>query len=322
MKQVARSIQFLILCGSFAAAYGQAPRRQIDVGAENAPLTDTQRESLAAAVNVHNFAAERSILIEAIAASPKSADLYAVLGRLAFLEKHPADAASAFEQADGLRSLGQKDREMMALSYAFSHQSEKARAQLQRLEREAPAKADYPYMLGRVEEQTGALEAAVEQYKHAIALDKGNLPAYQQLGGCLERLGQTEAARLAYEEAYRANQTRQNPSPWPPLNLGASYEQLGKLAEAEKYTREAISYGPNMSQAHYRLGMVLEKESKYNDALEEFRKATTEDRFYPPAYLALGRICEKLGKKEEAQQAVARFRELKGETNSNGSPQK
>ena len=294
-------------------ANGQTPRRQIDIGAENAPLTDAQRESLAAAVSAHNFANERKVLMEALAGHPKSADLYVVLGRLAFLEKHPSDAASAFEKADQLRTLDPKDRETMALSYAFGQESDKARVQLQRLEREFPNKAEYPFTLGRVEEQLGRLEAAIEEYGRAIAINKNLLPAYHQMGGCQERMGKAEEERKTYEQAVEVNQSLPERSAWPPLDLGALEEQSGKLSEAEGHIREAIGYAPNLYQAHYRLGMVLEKESKNDVALEEFRKAAASNQFYAPAYLALGRIYGKLGKKEEAEQALTRFRELKAE---------
>ena len=314
-------LKCLALCGCLMVANGQTPGRQIDIGAESAPLTDAQRESLAAAVSSHNFANERSVLIAAIASHPQSADLYAVLGRLAFLEKHPGEAASAFEKADELRRLDPKDRETMALSYAFSHDSDKARSQLQRLEREFPSKADYPFMLGRVEEQLGRLEAAIGEYGRAIAIDKNLLAAYHQEGGCQERLGKPEDARKTYEQAVVVNQTLQNRSPWPALDLGALEEESGNLAEAEKHIRNALSQAPNSYQAHYRLGMVLEKDMKNNEALEEFRKAAAANHFYAPAYFALGRIYGKLGKTEEAKQALTRFRELKSEPNHGGSPQ-
>ncbi len=286
------------------------PQRFIDVGAEKAPLSDEQRVALDKALQAHNYPAERTVLDQAIASKPKAPELPALLGRLAFLEGHPGDAAKALAQADLMKPLAQDDRVTLAMAYAFSAQSDRAHTEMSKLMAAFPKNPEYVYLEGRIYRQHQAYESAVASFRKAIALDPKMIRAYTDLGECQEALGNLEDARKTYEEGVQINRKLAKPWDWPPLDLAALLEKDGDLPEAEKYTRESLKYNSNFTQGHYRLGMLLQKEDKNSEAVEEFQRAIAAQPGYPQPYLALGRLYSRLGKTAEAESNLRKFQQL------------
>ncbi len=66
-------------------------------------------------------------------------------------------------------------------------------------------------------------------------------------------------------------------SVWAHLELGALHESLGHLKQAKHHFIAAVRYGPDSSEAHYRLGCLFAKEGKKKEAFEEYRILKTLD---------------------------------------------
>jgi tetratricopeptide (TPR) repeat protein len=208
----------------------------------------------------------------------------------------------------------------MAMSYVALNMHDRAQAELQKLMKEAPSNALYPYWLGRINYDRQLFEAAQPYFDTAVALDPNFMRAHDNRGLCLEALGRIEDALAAYQKAAELNR-RGIASPWPPHNLGRLLRKLGKLDNAGAVLREALQYDPNFSKARYELGVLLEKNGKLPEALTQLERAASLDPEYPAPFYAIGRIAQKRGDRERAAKAFAKFTELNRKRRGTDTPE-
>jgi len=55
-----------------------------------------------------------------------------------------------------------------------------------------------------------------------------------------------------------------------------AYKESGKYKEAYEATLKAIELKPNYYQAYYNLGLILEKQGKYDEAIKAYEKFLNE----------------------------------------------
>jgi tetratricopeptide (TPR) repeat protein len=290
-------------------ASSQTPK-QIDIGAEAAPLSDQQRADLAAAVERHEYAAERSVIDHARAEHPDSWELGIMEGRLAFFEKHPSDAADAFLRAAKIKALSEDDRIALAASLQAAGRGREAREAMISLVVDYPSQSDYPYLLGRFDADNKRLEDAVADFEQALKLDPDNLRALQELGKVQEALGHGDAARSTYAAAVEKNRAAGNRSEIPPVLLGALLVKSGQLDIAEKLFREALNYSPASAQAHFYIGQIAEKRDQHEAAIAEYQAAVMNASTFLPAWQSLAREYTFTGQKEQADRCLSIARQL------------
>jgi tetratricopeptide (TPR) repeat protein len=298
-----RVVAFACLLCALAAAQTPAGRT-VDIGLESAPLSSDDRAALAQAFSAHDYAAESAVLTRVLTASPDSRDLWIIAGRIAFLERHPADAADAFEKADALQSLGEADRTSLALAYQALGKLAQSRAQFVQLTTAAPKNGNYFYLLARVDRQNLDPQTAMSNYRTAINLAPGLARAWEELAQLQEQRGQIADARKTLEKAVEENRQQKVHSEALPLDLGQILLHAGELADAEKLFRESVEYNPRFAAGHYYLGQALEKEQKNDAAVTEYRSAVVHSPTFRPAWLALGELYTKMGMKTEAEGAL------------------
>src|ERR1039457_4810119 len=136
-----------------APAPAADPKNQIDIGAAEAPLSDTERTDLDKAVRKHDYSAEKAVIDQARGEHPDSFDLLVMWGRLAYLEKQPKDAVDALERADKIKALSEPDRMTLGIAYQFSAKPAQSRVELLKLVKLAPTNAEYLYLLGRMDRE-------------------------------------------------------------------------------------------------------------------------------------------------------------------------
>lgn len=304
----------LIALGVFAAVLvsGQTPPpKEIDIGARAAQLSDQERTELAAAVGKHDYAAEKAVVDRAIAEHPASRELQILLGRLAYLEKHPKDAARALARADKIKPLAEDDRLTLALAEQFSGQPVPARAGLQKLIAEFPKNAQYVYLLGRLDVQNKREEDAVADFRKALDLNPNMIRAYEDLGQAQETLGLTDEARKTYQAGAARNRLQPVKWEWSPLDLGVLLLKDGDLDQAEKLFNEALQYNPRSGWAHYYLGQLyVKKEGMRAESVSQYKEAVVHAPTLRQAWLALGREYTRQGRKAEAAKCLAIFKQL------------
>ena len=286
----------------------------------NVPLDPVRRSSLEEAIKDRKYEHAETLLLQEIERNPKSPQLLTVLGSIFFLDGKYLNTAIALKKAEALNPLDNQHRFTLAMSYIILNHRGWARPELERLAQSNPRGALYPYWLGRLDYDDMQFPAALARFKKTLELDPNLMKAYDNLGLCYEALGKYDEAIQTYQEATRLNRLRRLNSAWPPLNFGTLLVKLGKLEQAEPYVRESLSYDTKFARAHDQLGILLEKQRKEGEAIEELNQAASLDPSYPEPHYALGRIYQRKGDTRNAETALNTFQKLKKEKRPEREP--
>ena len=93
--------------------------------------------------------------------------------------------------------------------------------------------------------------------------------------------------------------------------LGVSLQEQGKIEEAIKSYKKAISIKPDYAEAYNNLGNALSSENKLEKALNNFEKALKLNNNYAHAYNNMGLVLKKQGKIKKAIRAYNKSIEIK-----------
>ncbi|WP_413678901.1 tetratricopeptide repeat protein [Prochlorococcus sp. MIT 0916] len=93
-------------------------------------------------------------------------------------------------------------------------------------------------------------------------------------------------------------------------NYGVILKDLGKLKDAEVFTRKAIELNPDYTDAHYNLGIILKDLGKLQEAELAYRKAIELKPDFALAHSNLGNILSDLGKLKDAEVFTCKAIEL------------
>jgi tetratricopeptide (TPR) repeat protein len=145
-------------------------------------------------------------------------------------------------------------------------------ATLEKLAKEHPDNFDAVTTLADTYAQQGNATAAIAQYEKALVLQPQNLEALTALGTQWQKLGNFEQAKNAYLRALAIN----DQLPLIHYNLGIVYNELGQLDQSVRAYQKALLLNPNDGDAKYGLAITLEKQQKYQDALETYRAYTAD----------------------------------------------
>lgn len=223
--------------------------------------------------------------------------------------------------------------------------------------RAVPAIAMLAFFAVFTHRQIGYWHSSVDLWTHALAITKNNFVAEDNLGGALLLRGEIEAAYPHFVAASHINprdpMSRSNLGTYALshgrfadalaqydrvialtsdssllgqvyANRGAAQRELGNDAAARKSFDESLRRNPNQFNAWLGLGLLAEKQGRYQEAAFDLGKSV---ELQPTAegYLQLGRTLEELNRKSdaaaafenalkidpdhtEAQQATAAFR--------------
>jgi tetratricopeptide (TPR) repeat protein len=116
-----------------------------------------------------------------------------------------------------------------------------------------PGVASGPFNYGTALAAAGRLEAAVTQYRQALALRPDYAIAYNNLGNALLQLGQVQPARRSFEEAARIEPRLAEAQ----LNVGLLARASGDFREAATRFRLALTPDPNWPSAAVSLASLL-----------------------------------------------------------------
>lgn len=125
--------------------------------------------------------------------------------------------------------------------------------------------------------------------------------------------GRLELADLSFEKAAaafrRAVALRDADAP-AHFYLGLSLRRLGSDQQALEQFRRALSFDPNYSEAHFEYGRLLFDLGEWEKAAGAFSAVIRLSPNLAVAYNLMSQTQRKLGKSEEAERYLARFKEL------------
>ncbi|HVX66913.1 MAG TPA: tetratricopeptide repeat protein, partial [Bryobacteraceae bacterium] len=93
--------------------------------------------------------------------------------------------------------------------------------------------------------------------------------------------------------------------------LGTLLNKMAEFKEAEGLLREAVGYEPGLAEAHYRLGVNLQRQERDKEAIAELSQACTLDPQATEPLYALGQLYRKQGDEKAAAEVFERFRAVK-----------
>jgi len=146
----------------------------------------------------------------AIAAQPDYADAHHTLGAVLHAQRDYPGAAAALRRALALRPdlTGAHDtlaRVLRAAGNEAGARTHVAEAERLRQQTEREQQARVWTAVGTAKLETGKLNEAVECFRRATAIFDGYAAAHYQLGRALQKLGRSDAARVAFARARELN---------------------------------------------------------------------------------------------------------------------
>lgn len=118
----------------------------------------------------------------------------------------------------------------------------------------------------------GNLMLAYLQYDKALRFDPGNTTLHYKLGVLFLKRGLTDDARKEFLEVLK-----EIPDHLPSLlGIGHSYLLTGDLMTAEEYFKRVLEIDGKQWKAHNFLGVIYNRQGKFDEALREFEAAILE----------------------------------------------
>ncbi len=141
---------------------------------------------------------------------------------------------------------------------------------------------------------------AVEEYRLALLADGDNILAWNSLGVCLAELGRHTEARNAFEVAY----ARHSKDAATCYNLGTANLALDDRDKAKEYFLVCLNQEKNHLFARIRLGEIAEKEKTFDDAFEQYTKASIDNPNSSVPFRCLARLYSLQNQKERARELL------------------
>ncbi len=183
---------------------------------------------------------------------------------------------------------------------------------------------------GNLMERQNNYEAAVIQYVRALEVRPDFVTARVRLGVTLNKLGRHDEATAQFQKAVELEADKA----YIYNNLGFSLYLEGKYAQAEDALKRALDLQPNFGRARMNHAIVLGKQNRYEEALQEFLQICdvadsnfnlalmlTEAGRYAEAARCLQSALEANPKLEQAREQLKLVSRLAAEGGSTGTAQ-
>lgn len=162
------------------------------------------------------------------------------------------------------------------------------------------SKPEWVFRLGFVQERQDNFMEAFQNYYHAANSRKKYTPYwFYRAAYCLEKLGQYEKAVSIYLKL-RKDQN---------LKLDKTLNNIYSINVALKFLNKQIELDKSKADIWYKLGNLLESQSKYQDAEDAYKQAIfRSNELQSLWYYRLGFVLEKQGKYQEACEILRSYR--------------
>jgi tetratricopeptide (TPR) repeat protein len=137
---------------------------------------------------------------------------------------------------------------------------------------------------------TGDRKKALSEFKRALEMGNVDPRCFNMIGGILVEDGKSAEA----EEYYRKTIQKYPDNETALYNIAEIMFSNGNLAESKKLAEKIIVGNPEYYDVHQLLGLIAEKENKYDDAEKMFR---AEIKIYPSSPVSHRHIAECIAKR-------------------------
>lgn len=279
-----------------------------------AALTRAQVSSLDPNQDIRNLIALNQIpaaeklVVSRLATQPHDADLITCLAEVRLNQRHPEEALRLVQNAEEVGGPTALRSQIAGLAETAQGRLASAEKHFRQAIELDPKFVPAHYYLARLLYTRNRFDEAIAESKATIALSPEFVRAYENLGLSYEGKDDSKQAEQWYREAARRNSDTSNKTEWPLLDLATLLVKQDRLNEAHPFLEQAIEINPNNPQAHLQMGILLEKSGASQRSLEELRSAIRLDKNLSSALYRAARVCQKLGRQEEAQHYFSEYR--------------
>lgn len=186
-----------------------------------------------------------------------------------------------------------------------AHDYESAQSLLEQAVTLRPADPEIRYLLGRAYGEAKKYQPAVMAFKEVLKLAPGHTGALIDLASIEESTGKFQEAGDHYREALKAG-----PNPKAERGLASLLSLQGQGAEGIVILRRLVTADPSDVDSHYQLGMALMQQGECEPAVTEFEAVIKLQPERSAALFNLGNCLNRLGRKENAATALAKFQDV------------
>jgi tetratricopeptide (TPR) repeat protein len=171
----------------------------------------------------------------------------------------------------------------------------------------APRDATAFYYLGRLYFTADNPVDALAAFRKAVDLNPSDVRFYHHLGQTYEALTHQSEAEQAYQKAIALGANQQKKWEWPYYSLGLLYLNGGRTDDAVTCFRQAIACNPAFCEGRIKLAQVLADRKLFSEALDLLQQAVKIEPSNAEAHYRLGLLLAKCKRPEEAQEQFALF---------------
>jgi len=151
------------------------------------------------------------------------------------------------------------------------------------------------------------VKEAVDSFRRALEIKPDLLIARINFGIALYYLPDAEAAQREAESA-----VKQDPNaPQPHYLLGLIARAQNRFDDAATEFQMVLKADPSDAGTNVNLGQIFVQQKKQPEAIDAFRKAVESEPYNETALYNLGLLLTRTGKREEGQQLIQKFQQLK-----------
>ena len=207
-------------------------------------------------------------------ASAKNAWPYVGLGNAYYALQMPDKAYEAYGQALG-REPGNLTAKLWHTKLAMARKDNQPDSglttaninALESLAKEHPDNLDVLVTLADAYAEQGNASGALSLYQKALVLQPENTELLMAVGTQWQKLGNFEQAKNSYLKALSIN----DKLPMAHYNLGIVFNELANWISLPPPTSKPCCWDPAQVDSRYGLAITLEKQQKYQDALEAYQ---------------------------------------------------
>jgi pentatricopeptide repeat protein len=163
------------------------------------------------------------------------------------------------------------------------------------------------FNLGNAYKDSGQLELAAENYEKCIEINPRYFDAYDALGIIYSNTNDLAKAEAFYKKAI--DLFPEGPRAYN--NLASAYLRANRLDEALQYYEMALERQPDHPGILHNMGNIYARMKQTEKAIYYLEKAVSANTTYKETYTRLAAIYQSIGKTKEAQELIAKAKQLK-----------
>jgi tetratricopeptide (TPR) repeat protein len=270
-------------------------------------LADLQFNLGLAEFKNQNYAAAIAPLEKALARQPDRQDIRILLGMSCFFH---ADYGRTLEILAPVSHSGIEDPQVayaLGLSLVYAGNREQGIEVLRQLVEKYPQAADAHMAIGQAYAVREEYGNAASEFSRALELDATVPEGHYYLGLALLRRAQFAEAAAEFRHEIEGNPRHAKAQ----YHLGLAFASMDQTDDAVRQFGTAIRLDPSYGDAYYELGKALLKQGKVDEGVTSLERAAKLEANKSYIQYQLSQAYLKAGQNGAAQEALARYRDLK-----------